>query len=104
MNNKQRRVCEELGWTLQEDGEYVDVCQYSPAGEDFSFTVPKRNFAAEVDKYADDFDADEHAEAWIDCRNSVKGVPQSVRTLINDADAIQEMLYTLARKLNQKEI
>ena len=102
MNNKQRKICDELGWVLREDGEYVDVCQYSPAGEDFFFTVPKRNFATEVDQYADDFDADEHAEMWISCRNAVRGIPQSIRTLIDDADAIQEMLYKLARKLNQR--
>ena len=100
MNKKQRKICDKLGWVLREDDKYVDVCQYSPAGEDFFFTVPKRNFAQEVDQYADDFDADEHAEMWIECRNTVRGVPQSIRTLINDADAIQEMLYGLARALN----
>ena len=100
MNKKQRKICDKLGWVLREDDKYVDVCQYSPAGEDFFFTVPKRNFAQEVDQYAYDFDADEHAEMWIECRNTVRGVPQSIRTLINDADAIQEMLYGLARALN----
>ena len=100
MNKKHRKICDKLGWVLREDDKYVDVCQYSPAGEDFFFTVPKRNFAQEVDQYADDFDADEHAEMWIECRNTVRGVPQSIRTLINDADAIQEMLYGLARALN----
>ena len=100
MNKKQRKICDKLGWVLREDDKYVDVCQYSPAGEDFFFTVPKRNFAQEVDQYADYFDADEHAEMWIECRNTVRGVPQSIRTLINDADAIQEMLYGLARALN----
>ena len=100
MNKKQRKICDDLGWVLREDGNYVDVCQYSPAGEDFFFTVAKRNFAEEVDQYADDFDADEHAEMWVECRNTVRGVPQSIRTLIDDADAIQEMLYSLARALN----
>ena len=102
MNNKQRKICDNLGWGLREDGKYVDVCQYSPAGEDFFFTVPKRNFAQEVDQYADDFDADEHAEMWVECRKTVSGVPQSIRTLIDDADAIQEMLYKLARALNER--
>ena len=100
MNNKHRKICENLGWTLREYEKDVDVCQYSPAGEDFFFTVAKRNFAEEVDQYADDFDADEHAEMWVECRKSVRGVPQSIRTLIDDADAIQEMLYSLARALN----
>ena len=102
MNNKQRKICDKLGWVLREDGKYVDVFQYSPAGEDFFFTVAKRNFAQEVDQYADDFDADEHAEMWVECRTTVSGVPQSIRTLIDDADAIQEMLYNLARALNER--
>lgn len=104
MNNKQRKICDKLGWVLREDEKYVDVCQYSPAGEDFFFTVPKRNFSVEVDQYADDFDADEHAEMWVECRKTVRGVPQSIRALIDDADAIQKMLYTLARALNEKEL
>lgn len=100
MNNKQRKICEKLGWNLYEYDEYVDVCQYSPAGEDFCFTVPKKNFAQEVEHYAEGFDADEHAEMWIKCRDAVNGVPSSIRTLIDDADAIQKMLTTLARELN----
>lgn len=102
MNNTQRKICDILGWVLREDDKYVDVCQSSPAGEDFFFTVAKRNFAKEVDKYANGFDADEHAEMWIECRKTVNGVPQSVRTLIDDADAIQEMLNKLARALNER--
>lgn len=102
MNNRQRVICNELGWTLREYKNYVDVSQYSPAGEDFFFTVSKKNFAIEVEQYADDFDADEHAEMWVGCRNTVRGVPQSIRTLIDDADAIQEMLYELARRLNKR--
>lgn len=102
MNNRQRVICNELGWTLREYKNYVDVSQYSPAGEDFFFTVNKKNFAIEVEQYADDFDADEHAEMWVSCRNTVRGVPQSIRTLIDDADAIQEMLYELARRLNKR--
>ncbi len=47
---------------------------------------------------ADDFDADEHAEMWIDLRGK-RGVPDSIRVLINDADSIKEFLLKVADEL-----
>jgi len=54
--------------------------------------------AREVRRYAADFDADEHAAMWVESRGK-RGVPDSIRTLIDDADAIQEMLDELADAL-----
>jgi hypothetical protein len=99
MNSKERRVCAELGWSLCEFGKDVDVMQFSPAGEDFFFTVSRTNFAEEVRQYAEDFDPDEHATMWVENRNRVRGVPQSIRELINDADAIKAMLVKLGDEL-----
>ena len=100
MNKKQRRICEQLGWCLTEYKNEVELSQYSPAGEDFSFTADKKNFAQSVKEYADDFDADEHAEIWVTNMHTVRGVPQSIRTLIDDADAIKEMLTELSVQIN----
>ena len=36
---------------------------------------------------------------WVKNMHFVKGVPQSIRTLIDDADAIKEMLEELANEL-----
>lgn len=64
------------------------------------FTVPTANFIKEVEEYANGFDADEHAEMWIESRGK-GGCPSSIRELINDADAIQEMLDELAEALRK---
>lgn len=100
MNKALKRVCENLDWTVREYKEDIELAKYSPAGEDFFFAVSKDNFLTEVINYAEEFDADEHAEMWIENMHTVKGVPQSIRTLIEDADAIKEMLLELATKLS----
>lgn len=53
-------------------------------------------------KEYEDFDADEHAAMWIESRGE-RGIPSSIRTLIDDADAIKEMLKELADKLAEVE-
>ena len=102
MNKRVKALCEKLDWKVYEYEKDVELEKYSPAGEDFFFCVDKKDFIQNVIEYAEDFDADEHAEMWVSCRNTVRGVPQSIRTLIDDADAIQEMLYELARRLNKR--
>lgn len=90
---------EELGWWSHIYDDCIEIGKASPAGEDFFFTVnEKENLVREVQDYATDFDADEHAEMWVESRGK-RGVPSSIRTLIDDADAIQEMLDELAAAL-----
>ena len=101
MKAKYKKVIEYLGWQIREYDDCIDICQMSPAGEDFYFTVGKDNFVKEVREYADNFDADEHAEMWVQARGKVEGVPQSIRVLIEDADTIKEMLDALARTLER---
>jgi len=100
MNKKLKRICENLDWNIREYETDIELAKYSPAGEDFFFTVNKTNFVDEVIIYAEEFDADEHAEMWVNNMHEVKGVPQSIRTLIEDADAIKEMLLELAKELS----
>ena len=91
-------------WDISFDGDEVFLSQYSPAGEDFGFYVDAHSIdelCHEVEEYADDFDADEHAEMWMESRGK-NGVPSSVRELINDADAIQNMLNDLVKLLFDK--
>lgn len=59
MNRRQRRICERLGWNVTVFKNEVELSQNSPAGEDFSFTANKKNFAHSVKEYADNFDADD---------------------------------------------
>ena len=54
----------------------------------------------DVDKHANEYDADEHAELWIEGRGK-NGVPNSIREILDDADAIGEMYFDLANRLKR---
>lgn len=99
MTKKQCKICKKLGWQISCDGNEIMLQKFSPAGEDFFFYADKHNFANSVAEYAEDFDADEHAEMWVEIRGK-HGVPRSIRTLINDADAIKKMLTELSEQIN----
>ena len=99
MNKRQKRICERLGWNVTILENDVELSQFSPAGEDFYFTADKKNFAHSIKEYAEDFDPDKHAETWVKFMHTVRGVPQSIRTLIDDADAIKEMLTELSEQI-----
>lgn len=62
MNKRIKRICENLDWYIHEYKTDVELEKYSPAGEDFFFCVDKKDFINNVIEYAEDFDADEHAE------------------------------------------
>ena len=63
LNPKIIEAAEKLDWTVKEyeDGT-AEFSQYSPAGEDFSFTVNAENAAKEIYEYYDNFDVDDHIE------------------------------------------
>ena len=104
MLNKIIKTSEALGWSVEDDGDAVSFYQYSPAGEDFRFTVGKGNIIEEVKEYAAYFDIDEHIEMWIEAkRNGVSGVP-STRELVHDAEDIDSMLQELAATLSELEV
>lgn len=87
-------ICNETEWEFE---------KYSPAGEDFIFSVvvdDPEDLWREVMRYAVEFDPDEHAEMWVKARGNVSGIP-SIRTLVEDADAIDEMLDELAEALRE---
>jgi hypothetical protein len=90
---------EELNWICRIYDDYVEFETLSPAGEDVVFSADRDgDIVDKVIEYASEFDADEHAEMWIESRGK-RGVPSSIRALIDDADAIQVMLDELAGKL-----
>ena len=86
-----------------QDGEYIaELETSSPAGEDLIIDIwydgSTYDFVASFRRYATDFDPDEHAEGWIEFRGS-NGVPNRIRELIDDADAIDAMLNRFADEL-----
>lgn len=97
LNPKIREIAESLEWTVREyDDGTVEFEKYSPAGEDFIFTVNAENAETEIYDYYDSFDVDDHIEMWVKAKeNGVAGVP-SIRRIVEDAEAISEMLKELA--------
>jgi len=92
-------VFEDLGWRCikDEDGT-LELNQTSPTGEDFWFSIDGVDIPVEVAEYADDFDVNEHVGMYVETRG-MQGVPRSIRTLVEDAEAIQKMLDELAEAL-----
>ena len=86
-------------------GEYVaELETYSPAGEDVIVVIwhdgTIAGFARAFREYANSFDADEHAESWIEHRGE-NGCPSSIRALIEDAEVLQQMLDDMADALEK---
>ena len=99
-------ILEENDWIISSYGDdgSIELEKYSPAGEDFLMCVEVENFPESVREYANVFDPDEHVEMWINARGRVRDVPNSIRELIDDAEAIKEMLNELADALERKNI
>jgi hypothetical protein len=100
-------VLESQDWNLcsieEQGGEYyAEIEKDSPNGEDFIATIwfngLPTDFIEKVAEYSDDYDADDHVIDLIEC--SGRGcLPGSLRDLIDDAEAIGEMLDDLAAAL-----
>lgn len=104
MNKKLLKVCEKLGWNIYEEEEDIYISQFSPLGEDFGFTVSKKNFVKDVKGYYLDFDSEEHADEWIRVKHETRlNVPQSSKALIEDAEDIEKMLEELSSALEEKQ-
>ena len=89
----------------EQRGEMVAELEwYSDAGEDFIVTIwhkgTKKSFVDAFIEYANDFDADKHAEMWVEYRGK-GGCPSSIRALIEDADGIKKHLEETADALRR---
>ena len=105
MNETYREICEKLDWRVTDTGDgHIELEKYSPAGEDFLITVGEEGFVDNVKAYAASFDQEEHIEMWIEARrNKVSGVP-SIKELVEDAQAIDDMLRELSSALFSAEL
>lgn len=96
-------VFDGLDWTCYKcDDGTLELEKYSPAGEDFVFSISRSDIPQEVANYARDFDEDEHVELFVHERGK-RGVPESVKELLEDAKEIQKMLDELAEALGTVE-
>ena len=89
--------------TYNNDGYDVELETYSPEGEDVIIPLiydgTEEDFIKQFESYAEDFDAEEHAEMWIEGRGK-NGVPDSIKDLLEDAEWQKEMLLEVAKELS----
>lgn len=101
-------LCGEISERKYHNDYDVELETYSPEGENVVISLiydgTEDDFIKKFENYAEDFDPDEHAEMWIEARGSVNGVPNSIRDLINDANWIKNMLSTVSKQLQTKEV
>ncbi len=99
---------EKEGWIVlgieQQDGQfYVELENCSPAGEDLVETIwfdgTDAGFVEALQQHAENFDADAHAEMWVGHRGK-NGVPGTIQEILNDADATQQMLTSVAEAVD----
>ena len=86
---------------------YAEMEFTSDNGEDVVFTIDYatndgHSFVQAFRDYANDYDPDEHVEMWIPYRGK-NGVPKSIRTLLDDADSIGDVLMKTAEELSLAE-
>lgn len=89
-------VIEYCDWDMDEheDGS-ITLESHSPAGEDLIIETSRDSLVEDLRAEAENFDPDEHAEIWAEIRGT-RGVPESVRTLVEDAEAIQQKYFQLS--------
>jgi hypothetical protein len=97
-------LCGEITERYNEKGKYdVELETYSPEGEDVIVSLiydgTEENFISVFVEYANWFDAEEHAEMWIESRGK-NGVPESIKDLLEDAEWQKNMFLKVAEALN----
>lgn len=78
---------------------------YSDLGEDVIIDIDckdKEDFIKQFNDYAQNFDAEEHAEMWAESKGK-NGVPDSLYELLDDATSIKEFLEQVSQELEGKQ-
>lgn len=97
-------LCGEITERYGEKGKYdIELETYSPEGEDVIVSLiydgTEEGFIAAFVEYANDFDAEEHAEMWIESRGK-NGVPESIKDLLEDAEWQKNTFLEVVEALN----
>lgn len=94
-------ICKAEGWKVNYDSksQYVELENSSPAGEDLVICIGGKKsdgFIKDLRDYYENFNSEKHALDWYGAK---RGEPSSLRELLDDAEAIEEMIYSLYQKL-----
>ena len=112
LHNKVIEIVERKDFSINEvekqgNDFYVELGQYTPCGEDWWETIwfdgTDEGFIEAVRERYDNFDVDEEVEIWIESRGE-RGVPNSIRALVEDAEWKETMLGELTDELEKLEL
>ena len=84
--------CEKLEWSVSEiDDGYVTLSKFSPAGQDFSFTVKVTNgaddFIQDVLEFYENYDVSYETYLWLDSfGHGTNGAPYDMKDLYEDME------------------
>lgn len=101
-------IAEKCGFNVEEPQQqgkewYIELQQYTPAGEDWWVTVwfdEPNGILESVESLYADFDVDDEAEKWIEGRGK-NGVPSSIKVLVEDQEWKEEKLHELCLTLQR---
>jgi hypothetical protein len=99
-------VAQRLGWKVDVNNDEYTFSKFSPAGQDFNFTVSgsAEEVVREIKERVDDFDVSAEAYIWLDeSGHGANGAPYDMRDLYNDMEACREMMRELWRALSDEQ-
>lgn len=94
------KTIKDLGWSVYEDGEGLEMGKYSPAGQDFSFYLSTEgsfgDFCCDMIHYIDGYDPSYEASLWIGPDGHGKnGAPYDMKDLYEDMEACEANMREL---------
>lgn len=110
--NRLTTLSSKLGWSISFDKktssfdkENITFLKYSPAGQDFSFSVSADDFedlSIEILEYHDSYDVSYEAYIWLDSwGHGVNGAPYDMRDVYDDMQSCKDSIYELYESVNE---
>lgn len=107
-------VAEQQGWTAyakEDKADYVSIefAQLSPRDQDFNFCISGRKsdtytLLEAIESFFKSFDVDHEAYLWIgEDGHGKRGAPYHIKDIVEDMEAVEEMIYQLLVALEHKE-
>lgn len=100
-------ILKKNGWEVTEYGDYIQIEQWSNLGEDLIEEIECKDeteFIKEFEKIVECFDAEEHAEMYINMRGK-RGVPNcTIRELLDYAEEIKQLYEKTLKDITKMEV
>lgn len=103
------QTIETLDWnvTIYEDDNCIYLQRFSPAGQDFEFSIDIDNnidtFVNNIYNYYDNFDVSYETYLWLDDSGHGKnGAPYDMKDIYNDMEECKNLIFDLYEFLKNK--